>query len=131
MTGKRIHPNANSAPARWREAVFEWMCSLRLRSMCTFENQDSNYTSRCIEWDNESSWTHRNSNGGGIFQLDYILVSGKVLGIAGVVRGGFDLGSDHWPVDAFLRLEQKESWRTLCQNEFSQKGWLPRNESAK
>ena len=117
-TGTRIHPNANSAPALWREAVFEWMCSLRLRAMCTLEKQDSNYTSRCIESDSESSWTHRNSNGGGLFQLDYMLVSGKVLGIAGVVRGGFDLGSDHWPIDPFLRLEQTESWGTLCQDEF-------------
>ena len=39
-----------------------------------------------------------------------MLVSGKVEGAAGVVRGGFDLGSDHWPVDAFLRLEHNESW---------------------
>ena len=43
------------------------------------ENQDSDYTSSCLEWDNESSWTHRNSNGGGLFLLDNIRVSGKVL----------------------------------------------------
>ena len=107
------------------------MCSLRLRAKCTFENQDSNNTSRCIEWDNESIWTHRNSNGGGLFPHDYILVPRKVLGFAGVVRGGFDFGSDHWPIDAFLRLEEKKSWRTICQHEFSQRGWQPRNDSAK
>ena len=37
LTGSRIHPKANSASYRWREAVTEWMHSLRLRALCTFE----------------------------------------------------------------------------------------------
>ena len=32
LTGSRIHPNANGASSRWREAVTEWMHSLRLAS---------------------------------------------------------------------------------------------------
>ena len=37
-------------------------------------------------------------------------VSERVQGAASVVRGGFDLGSDHWPIDAFLQLERKDPW---------------------
>ena len=67
LTGSRIHPNANGASSRWREAVTEWMHSLRLRALCTF--------GRCltlphVEWDHDSCWTHKNSNKGGLFQLD-------------------------------------------------------------
>ena len=32
LTGSRIHPNVNGASSRWREAVTEWMHSLRLQS---------------------------------------------------------------------------------------------------
>ena len=35
LTGSRIHPNANGASSRWREAVTEWMHSLRLQALCT------------------------------------------------------------------------------------------------
>ena len=35
VTGTPMHPNANSAPARWREAVTEWMHSPGLRALCT------------------------------------------------------------------------------------------------
>ena len=37
LTGSRIHSNANGAPSRWRGAVTEWMHSLRLRALCTFD----------------------------------------------------------------------------------------------
>ena len=129
-TGTGIHPNPNSAVARWWQAVSVVVCSVRLRALGTFERQD-NYPAPCVEWDHESSWTHRNSNGGGLFHIDYMLVSGKVHGAAGVVRGGFDLGSDHWPVNAFLRLEPKESWRAVSHDEFSQRGSAPWSDTAK
>ena len=38
LTGSRIHSNANGASSRWREAVREWMHSLRLRALCTFDH---------------------------------------------------------------------------------------------
>ena len=38
LTGSRVHPNANGASSRWREAVTEWMHSLRLRALCTFDH---------------------------------------------------------------------------------------------
>ena len=60
LTGSRIHANANNASSRWREAVTEWMHSLRLRSLCTFDLCDY-LTLRCVKWDHDSSWTHRNS----------------------------------------------------------------------
>ena len=90
LTSSRIHPNANSASSRWREGVTKWIHSLRLRASCIFEL-------RCVEWDHDSSWKLKNSNKGGLFQLDYMLV-----------RGRYHLNSDHWPIDAFLRLERKE-----------------------
>ena len=55
----------------------------------------------------------------------------RVQGAASVVRGGFDLGSDQWPIDAFLQLERKDLWGTIGHDEFSQLGWAPRNEAAK
>ena len=48
-----------------------------------------------------------------------------------MVRGGHHLISDHWPIDAFLRLERKELWSTVNQDEFSQRGWAPKNDEAK
>ena len=75
LIGSRIHPNANGASSRWREAVTEWMHSLRLRALCTF---DHCLTLTHVEWDHGSCWTHRNSNKGGLFQLDYMLVSEHV-----------------------------------------------------
>ena len=80
----------------------------------------------CVEWDHDSSWTHKNSNKGGLFQLDYMLVSEQLQGEASVVRGGYHLNSDHWPIDVFLRLERKELWGTVNQDEFSQRGWAPK-----
>ena len=62
LTGSRIQPNANGASSRWREAVTEWMHSLRLRALCTF---DHCLTLPHVEWDHDSCWTHRNSNKGG------------------------------------------------------------------
>ena len=38
LTGSRIHPNVNGASSCWREAVTEWMHSLRLRALCTFDH---------------------------------------------------------------------------------------------
>ena len=38
LTGSRIHQNVNGASSRWREAVTEWMHSLRLRALCTFDH---------------------------------------------------------------------------------------------
>ena len=104
--------------------------SLRLRALCTVE--PSHYlTVPCVEWDYDSSWTHKNSNKGGLFQLDYMLVSEQVQGEACVVRGGYHLNSDHWPIDAFLRLERKEILGTVNQDEFSQQGWAPKTDEAK
>ena len=42
------------------------------------------------------------------FSWDYMLVSEHVHGVACLVRGGFDLNSDHWPNDGSLRLERRE-----------------------
>ena len=72
LIGSRIHSNANGAPSRWREAVTEWMHSLRLRALCTF---DQCHSLPHVEWDHDACWTHKNSNKGGLFQLDYMLVS--------------------------------------------------------
>ena len=123
-----IHSNANGASSRWREAVTEWMHSLRLQSLCTFDH--------CLalphrECDHVSCWTHRNSNKGGLFQLDYMLVSEHVHGEACVVRGGYHLNSDHWPIDGSLRLERRELWGTVNHDEFSQRGWVPKTDEAK
>ena len=57
----------------------------------------------------EEKWTHENSYKNVKYQLDYILVSDSVRGEASVVRG-YNLGSDHRPIDANLRLEHKEIW---------------------
>ena len=59
------------------------------------------------------------------------LVSGQVHGEACVVRGGYHLNSDHWPIDGSLRLERKELWGTTNQDEFSQRGWVPKTDEAK
>ena len=104
----------------------EWIHSLRLRAVCTFESED---TSRNSFWDHEEKWTHENSNKGGRYQLDYLLVSNYVQGNASVVRG-YDLGSDHRLIDANLRLEHKEIWGTTERMEHSQKGWSTRNVEA-
>ena len=123
LTGFRFHSNANGASSRWREAATEWMHSLLLRALCTFHH--------ClalphVEWDHDSCWTHRNSHKGGLFQLDYMLVSEHVHDEACVVRGGYHLNSDHWPIDGSLRLERRELWCTVNHDEFSQRGWVPK-----
>ena len=41
-----------------------------------------------MEWDHDACWTNENSNKGGLFQLDYLLVSEHVHGEACVVWGG-------------------------------------------
>ena len=51
LTGSRIHFNANGASSRWREAVTEWMHSLRLRALCTF---DHCLALPHVEWDHDS-----------------------------------------------------------------------------
>ena len=60
-------------------------------------------------------------NKGGLFQLDYMLVSEHVQREACVVRCGKHLNSDHWPMNASLRLERKELWCTVKHDEFSQR----------
>ena len=83
LTGSRIHSNANGASSRWREAVIEWMHSLRFRALCTFDH------CLClphVALDHDVCWTHKNSNKGGLFQLDSMLVSEHVHGEACVVR---------------------------------------------
>ena len=122
LTGSRIHSHANGAPSRWRGAVTEWMHSLRLRALCTF---DQGLSLPHVEWDHDACWTHKNSYNGGLFQLDYLLVSEQVHGEACVVRGGYHLDSDHWPNDGSLRLKRKELWGTTNHDEFSQRGWVP------
>ena len=62
-----------------------------------------------MEWDHDSCWAHRNSNKGGLFQLDHMLVSEHLQDEACVVRGGYHLNSDHWPIDGSLRLERGET----------------------
>ena len=42
-----------------------------------------------------------------------------------------NLGSDHGPIDANLRLEHKEIWSTAERMEYSQKGWNTRTEEAR
>ena len=76
LIGSRIHPNANGASSRWREAVTEWMHSLRLRALCTY---DHCLTLPHVEWDHVFL-LDRNSNKGGLFLLDYMLVSEHVQG---------------------------------------------------
>ena len=75
LTGSCIHPNANSASSRWREAVTVWMHSHRLRAACTFDHENTSWHD---VWDYEEKWTHGNSNKSGKYQLDYLLVSGLV-----------------------------------------------------
>ena len=96
----------------------EWMHSLRLRALCTF---DHCLSLPHVEWDHDACWTHKNSNKGGLFQVDYMLVSDHVHGEACVVRGGYHLNSDHWPIDGSLRLERRELWGTVNHDEFSQR----------
>ena len=57
------------------------------------------------------SWTHCNFNGGGLFLLDRVLVSALVLGTSG-----------HWPMDAKLRLERKELWSEVSDDDHSRRG---------
>ena len=104
------------------------MHSLRLRALCTF---DLCLTLPHVEWDHDSSWTHKKSNKGGLFQLDYMLASEHVQGEACVVRGGYHLNSDHWPIDGSLRFERNELWSTVNHDEFSQLGWALQNDEAK
>ena len=54
LRSTRIDPNVNGASARWREAIAEWMHSLRLLALCTF---DHDLTPSQAEWDRTSSWT--------------------------------------------------------------------------
>ena len=112
----------------WRETVTEWMHSLRLRALCTV---DHCLSLPHVEWDHDSCWTHRNSYKGGLFQLGYMLVSEHVHGEACVVRCGYHLNSDHWPIDGSLRLECRELWSTVNHDEFSQRGWVPKTDEAK
>ena len=46
-----------------------------------------------------------------------------------MVRGGYHLNSDHWPIDGSLRLERRELWGTVNHDEFSQRGWVPKTEA--
>ena len=69
-------------------------------------------------------------NKGGKYHLDYISVSNYVRGKVTVVRG-YDLGSDHRPIDANLRLEHKEIWGTSERIKYSQKGWNARSEESR
>ena len=55
----------------------ERMHSLRLRALCTL---DHCLSLPHVEWDHDACWTHKNSNKGGLFQLDYMLVSEHVHG---------------------------------------------------
>ena len=54
-----------------------------------------------------------------------------VHGEACVVRGGYHLNSDHWPIDGSLRLERMELWGTINHDEFSQRRWVPKTDEAK
>ena len=96
------------------------MHSLLSRALCTFGH--------ClalphVEWDHDSCWTRRNSNKGGLFQLDYMLVSEHVHGEACVVWGGYHLNSDHWPIDGSLHVWSAGNCGVLNHDEFSQRGW--------
>ena len=123
LTGSRIHSNANGAPSRWHH-------SLRLRArahLMPFSPQrvdafpSFTLCAHLINaflshmWNGIACWTHKNSNKGGLFQLDYMLVSEHVHGEACVVRGGYHLNSELWPIDGSLRLERKELWGTINQ----------------
>ena len=41
LTGPQIYPKPNDASTRGREAVTEWMHSLRVRAACTFDSETS------------------------------------------------------------------------------------------
>ena len=92
LTGSLIHSNANGASSRWREAVTEWMHSLRFLALCTF---DLCLCLPTMERDHDSCWMVRLC----------------------VVQGGYHLNSDHWPIDGSLRLERRELWRTWMDTE--------------
>ena len=104
------------------------MHSFRLRALCTF---DRCFTLPHVEWDHGSCWAHRNSNKRGLFQLNFMLVSEHVQGEACVVRGGYHLNSEYWPIDGSLRSERKELWGTVNHDEFSKRGWAPKTDEAK
>ena len=55
LIGSRVHSNANGASSRWGEAVTEWMHSLRLRALCTFDP--------LVEWDHDACWTQKLQQG--------------------------------------------------------------------
>ena len=113
LTGTRVQPNANSASARWREAVTEWMHSLRLSGLCVRLTA----TARARALDGTAKkWTHQNS-----------LKVGNISWTSYWCR----MGSDHRPIDAALRLEHREIWSTVDRNEYSQQGWSTKTEEAK
>ena len=60
-----------------------------------------------------------------------MLVSEHVHGEDCVVQGGYHLNNDHWPTDGSLRLECKELWGAINQDEFSQRGWVLKTDEAK
>ena len=98
------------------------MHSLRLRALCTF---DQCLSLPHVEWDHGACWTHKNSNKGGQFQSGQLAcVSEHVHGEACVVRGGYHLNSDHWPIDGSLRLERKELWGTTNHDELVLATWM-------
>ena len=43
-----------------------------------------------------------------------------------MVRGGYHLNSDRWPIDGSLRLERRELWSTVKHNESRNVDGLPR-----
>ena len=57
------------------------------------------------------------------------LVASLVQGTASVVcGGGFELNSDHRPMDAKLWLERKGLWSEVRQDDYTQRGWAPKSE---
>ena len=58
LTGPRTHSKHQGGSTHWREAVTEWMHSLRVRAACTFDYETSGWDSN---WDFEEKWTHENT----------------------------------------------------------------------
>ena len=98
--------------------------ALELRALCTFEDDGDVRPGSGPE--HEGCWTRCNFNGGGLFQLDYMLVSALVQGTASVVCGGrFDLNSDQ----RSFSVRGKVCWGEVRQDDYTQRGWAPKSEN--
>ena len=73
---------------------------------------------------------HRNFKGG-LFQLDCVFVSERLRSGVCVVRCGYHLNSDPWPIEGFFVCSKRCCGVRFNHNEFSQRGQAPKTEEAK